>query len=239
MTGGVELSVVVPAYNEEARLTPTLRRIVDYLDRRGARYEVLVVDDGSTDRTVAVARELAAGHPAIEVLELGMNRGKGAAVRQGMLSAIGRLVLFSDADLATPIEELERLRAEIDAGHDIAIASRAMAQSDIRARQHPLRELMGRGFNVLVRAIALGGFRDTQCGFKLFTREAAHDLFARATVEGFAFDVEVLLLARDRYRIAEVPVTWSHVEESKLSPGSDAARMFWDLVRIRTRLGRG
>jgi glycosyltransferase involved in cell wall biosynthesis len=229
---GPELSIVVPAFNEAARLGPTLDGIAAWCAEHRPGAEVIVADDGSTDATVAIAR--AAG-PAIRVLELGVNRGKGAAVRAGMLAATGRRVLFSDADLATPIEELPKLEAALAAGADIAIASRALPGSDIRTRQHPLREMMGRGFNVMVRALVLGGIKDTQCGFKLFTRAAAHDLFGQATVDGFAFDVEVLWLARNRYRVAEVPVVWHHVEESKVSPGTDAARMFADIVRLRLR----
>ncbi len=230
-----QLSVVVPAYNEEPRLGPSLVRIVDYCESAAADYEIIVVDDGSDDDTVAVAEAVAGESPRVRVIELGRNRGKGAAVRAGMLAATGDRILFSDADLATPIEEVAGLDAELDHGYDIAIASRAVSGSDIRVRQHPMRELMGRAFNVFVRAIVLGGIKDTQCGFKLFTRAAAHDLFARATVDGFAFDVELLLLARGRYRIAEVPVTWRHVEESKVSPGTDAALMFVDLIRLRWR----
>jgi dolichyl-phosphate beta-glucosyltransferase len=152
-----------------------------------------------------------------------------------MLAATGARVLFSDADLATPIDELAKLESHLDGGADIAIASRALPDSDIRVRQHAARELMGRTFNVLVRSLLLGGIRDTQCGFKLFTREAAQELFGRSTVDGFAFDVEILFLARSRFRVAEVPVIWRHVEESKVSPGTDAARMFLDLVRLRLR----
>jgi dolichyl-phosphate beta-glucosyltransferase len=226
------LSVVIPAFNEESRLGPTLERVRAHLAARGGELEIIVVDDGSTDGTAAVAR--AAGAPG-RVIELGRNRGKGAAVRAGMLAATGARILFSDADLATPIDELAKLEGHLDAGYDIAIASRALAQSDIRVRQHPIRELMGRTFNVVVRSLLLGGIRDTQCGFKLFTAAAAHDLFGRATLDGFAFDVEILHLARNRYRIAEVPVVWRHVEESKVSPGTDAARMFLDLVRLRLR----
>jgi dolichyl-phosphate beta-glucosyltransferase len=228
-----EISVVIPAYNETARLEPTLVRIADYLDAHYPAFEILVVDDGSSDDTPALARRVAAERAGIAVLELGHNRGKGAAVRAGMLAARGGRVLFSDADLATPIEELAKLEAALDGGADIAIASRALPASDIRTRQHPVRELMGRTFNLLVRATGVGAFRDTQCGFKLFSRAAAHDLFARATVDGFAFDVEILLLAQGRYRVAEVPVTWRHIDESKVSPGVDAARMAWDLVRLR------
>jgi dolichyl-phosphate beta-glucosyltransferase len=239
MSEETQLSVVVPAYNEEARLGQSLARIVDYCESAAPDYEVIVVDDGSDDQTVAIAEAVAVEAPRVRVIELGRNRGKGAAVRAGMLAARGERILFSDADLATPIEEVALLDAELARGYDIAIASRAVSGADIRVRQHPMRELMGRAFNVFVRAIVIGGIKDTQCGFKLFTRAAAHDLFARATVDGFAFDVELLLLARSRYRVAEVPVTWRHVEESKVSPGADAALMFVDLVRLRWRHRRG
>ena len=235
MAKATQLSVVIPAFNEEDRLGPSLARIVEYCDSAVGDYEVIVVDDGSADQTISVAEAIAAEAPQVRVIELGKNRGKGAAVRAGVLAAAGERILFSDADLATPIEEVARLDAELARGYDIAIASRAVAGANISVRQHPMRELMGRAFNVFVRAIVLGGIKDTQCGFKLFTRAAARDLFARATVDGFAFDVELLLLARGRYRIAEVPVTWRHVEESKVSPGADAALMFVDLVRLRWR----
>jgi dolichyl-phosphate beta-glucosyltransferase len=229
------LSVVIPAYNEEARLGPTVERVVAYLEARGVPWEIVIADDGSKDRTRQVAVEASSGSPRVRVLALTPNRGKGAAVRAGMTAARGDRILFSDADLATPIEELDKLMAQLDGGADIAIASRALPGADIGVRQHPLREMMGRTFNVLVRTLVMGGIRDTQCGFKLFTRAAAHDLFGRATVDGFAFDVEVLWLARGRYRVEEVPVVWRHVEESKVSPGVDAARMFADLVRLRWR----
>jgi dolichyl-phosphate beta-glucosyltransferase len=224
------LSVVIPAYNEEARLGPTVERVRGFLATRKSDTELLVVDDGSKDRTVEVARAAGA-----RVIEQPKNLGKGAAVRTGMLAATGARILFSDADLATPIEELAALEHELDNGFDIAIASRAVAGSDIQVRQHWMRESMGRGFNLIVRALLLGGIKDTQCGFKLFTAAAAKDLFGRATIDGFAFDVEILWLARSRYRIAEVPVVWRHVEESKVSPGSDAARMFRDIIKLRLR----
>ncbi len=230
------LSVVIPAFNEEARIGPTLRRVIEYCDSAYPdAYEILVVDDGSTDATVTVARSEGEACAGLRLLEQGENRGKGAAVRAGMLAAKGARVLFSDADLATPIEEIAKLEARLDDGYDIAIASRALAGADIRVRQHPMRELMGRSFNALVRMLLMSGIRDTQCGFKLFRRAAAVDLFGRSTVDGFAFDVEVLMLARGTYRVAEVPVVWRHIEESKVSPGSDAARMFADLVRLRLR----
>jgi len=228
------LSVVIPAYNEHARLEPTLRRVIEYLESTEPSCEIVVVDDGSTDDTAAIAHTVAQDWPRLRVIELPANRGKGGAVRAGMLAARGEQVLFSDADLATPIEELAKLRAALAAGADIAIASRAVAGADIRVRQHKLRELSGRTFNLLVRILGAGAFKDTQCGFKLFSRAAAHDLFARATLDGFAFDVEVLLLARDQYRIVEVPVVWLHVEESKVSTLA-GAKAFLDLLRLRLR----
>jgi dolichyl-phosphate beta-glucosyltransferase len=222
------LSVVIPAYNEQDRLGQTLARITTWLRDRGGAWEVIVADDGSRDRTREIAAEA-----GVRVVALPKNRGKGAAVRAGMLAATGDRVLFSDADLATPIEELDKLWGELDRGADIAIASRALDGAQIETRQHPLREMMGRTFNGIVRLLVLGGIKDTQCGFKLFTRAAAQDLFGRATVDGFAFDVEILWLARGRYRIAEVPVVWRHVEESKVSPGTDAMKMFVDVVKLR------
>ena len=229
------LSVVIPAYNEEARVGPTIERIREHLAARGGDWELIVVDDGSRDRTSEVAAAAGGGDPRVRVITRPVNRGKGAAVRAGVLAATRARVLFSDADLATPIEELAKLEARLDAGADVAIASRALPESDIRTRQHPARELMGRTFNLIVRALLLGGIRDTQCGFKLFTRAAAHELFGRATVDGFAFDVEILWLARGAWRVDEVPVAWQHVEESKVHPGTDAARMFADILRLRLR----
>ena len=229
------ISIVVPAYNEEARLGPTVETIIAYLDGRKLDWQLIVSDDGSTDRTIAVAEAAAAGNPRVRVISLGQNRGKGAAVRAGMLAARAQRVLFSDADLATPIEELAKLEAALAAGADVAIGSRAIAGADIRVRQHPARELMGRTFNALVRTLVMGGIKDTQCGFKLFTAAACTDLFAQTTIDGFAFDVEVLWLARNRYRIAEVPVVWRHVGDSKVSPGIDAARMLADIIKLRLR----
>lgn len=235
MSSRAKLAVVIPAYNEAARLGPTVARIREYLGGRGDDWQVIVSDDGSTDATIAVAEDAAGGDPRVRVISLGQNRGKGAAVRAGMLAARADRVLFSDADLATPIEELAKLEAALDTGADIAIGSRAVAGADIRVRQHPARELMGRTFNAMVRTLVMGGVKDTQCGFKLFTAEAARDLFGRATIDGFAFDVEVLWLARGRYRVAEVPIVWRHVEQSKVSPGVDAARMLADILRLRWR----
>lgn len=229
------LSVVIPAYNEEARVGGTLARMTAWLDGRGEDYEILVVDDGSRDTTARVVEEAARRQPRVRLLSLPANRGKGAAVRTGVLASRGGEVLFSDADLATPIEELAKLRAELARGHDIAIGSRALPGADIRVRQHRVRELMGKTFNVIVRSLVGGAIRDTQCGFKLFRGDVARELFAASRVDGFAFDVEILLLARPRYKVAEVPVVWRHVEESRVSPGIDAAHMFVDVLRLKLR----
>ncbi len=232
----VELSVVVPAYNEESRITVTLIRTLDYLRTHQPSFEVIVVDDGSRDETVSVVEDLARTEPLLRAMRLPENRGKGAAVRTGVLASKGRYVLFMDADLATPIEEVDKLLRHARGGADVVIGSRGLAASDIRQRQPLPRELMGRTFNVIVRTLLLGGFRDTQCGFKLFTRAAADDLFSRQTLDGFAFDVEVLLLAKERgYDVREVPVVWYHAPNSKVSPVTDAARMFGDLLRLRAR----
>jgi glycosyltransferase involved in cell wall biosynthesis len=226
------LSVVVPAYNEAARIGGTLRAIRLYLDGRGeSDAEVLVVDDGSRDGTAAVVAD---ADPRAVVLGGGANRGKGHAVKTGVLASRGARVLFSDADLSTPIEELAKLEAALAAGAAVAIGSRGLPASDIRVRQSLPREMMGRGFNVLVRALVLGGFMDTQCGFKLLEGETARGLFREVRLDGFAFDVELLWLARRRgVRVAEVPVTWRHADRSKVSPVVDAAKMFRDIVRIR------
>lgn len=230
------LSVVVPAFNESARIGLTLRRILDYLAVHWPDGELLVVDDGSRDDTAALVSDLARAEPRLRLVELDRNRGKGAAVRRGMLEATGEWRLFSDADLSTPIEEVEKLLFHARAGADVVIGSRGLVESEIRTRQPLPRELMGRTFNLIVRQLLLGGFKDTQCGFKLFRGTVAEELFGAQTVEGFAFDVEVLLLAKERgLRIAEVPVVWYHAPHSKVSPVVDASRMLRDLVELRAR----
>jgi len=233
---GPELSVVIPAYDEQARIVVTLVRTLEYLALRHPSSEVIVVDDGSRDETASVVEELARTESRLRLIRLGANRGKGAAVRTGVLASHGARVLFMDADLATPLEELDKLLVYARQGCDVVIGSRGLSESDIRERQPIARELMGRTFNVIVRSLLLGGYRDTQCGFKLFTRAAAQDLFGSQTLDGFAFDVEVLLLAKERgYRMREVAVVWYHAPNSKVSPVTDASRMFVDLLRMRLR----
>jgi len=226
------LSVVVPAYNEAARIQPTLDRIFNHLRRRGRPFEVLVVDDGSTDGTAERVDERA--EPELRVIRSPRNEGKGAAVRRGVIASRGGLVLLTDADLSTPIEALERLEALLSEGAALVCGSRGLAASNIVEHQPFYRERMGKTFNRLVRLLGLTSFRDTQCGFKLFRGEAARDIFSRSRLNGFAFDVEVLYLARRLgYRALEVPVDWRHVPESRVHPLKDSARMLRDVIRLR------
>jgi len=222
------LSVVIPAYNEENRLGPTLETIKGYLAERDYTSEVLVVDNGSRDRTSEVARD-----GGVEVMEE-RRRGKGAAVRTGMLAARGEYVLFSDADLSTPIEEVEKLLAELRAGADVAIASRGLPESNLVKRQPWYRELVGRAGNLLVRMVAVRGIADTQCGFKLFPREIARRIFPAQRLTGAAFDVELLFIVQHAgWKIAEVPVTWIDSPDTRFSRVRDSLDALKDLVRIR------
>lgn len=234
MTSEVDLSVVIPALDEERRLPSTLRKIREHLDALPLSFEIVVVDDGSTDRTVEAARAASA-----RIVSNRENRGKGYSVRRGMLEARGRLRLMTDADLSTPIEDLRSLRAAIDEGADIAIGSRAIRASQVQVRQPILREAAGRLFNLFVRALLLPDIRDTQCGFKLFTAKAARTAFEAATHDGFAFDVEVLVAARAQgLRIAEVGVTWRNDAATRVGLRS-GMRAFADLAAIRLRAWRG
>lgn len=232
----IALSVIVPAYNEAFRILPTLQSICAILDHRAQPYEVLVVDDGSIDKTVAAVEAFRRGHPNIRVIELPCHVGKGGAVRAGMLEAKGFRRLIADADGATPFQELTRLETELDRGADLAIGSRYLASRDPRfqviARWH--RTVLGNLFNALVRRLGIEGITDTQCGFKLLTGAAAKDLFSVMRVDGFGFDLELLYLSQRRgYRIAEVPIHWCDQPGSKVSLVRDGIRMLGDLLRIR------
>ena len=223
-----DLSVVIPAFNEAGRLPRTLERVSAFLRERSRSYEVLVADDGSTDGTAQKARDAGA-----TVLRDDRNRGKGHAVRRGMLAARGQRRLMTDADLSTPIEELPGFLARMDEGFDVVIGSRALPGSTIEVHQPWYRENMGRVYNLFVRALALPGLHDTQCGFKLWSARAAREAFSAARLDGFSFDVEALYLARKRgYRIAELPVTWRNDAASRVGLGG-GARAFPDLFRIR------
>ena len=232
------LSVVIPAYNEESRLPSTLARVSEYLASRHDPYEVIVVVNGSTDRTADVAKAAAERDPNLRLV-LTPLRGKGRAVKIGVGEALGERVLFCDADLSTPIEEAVGLADRLSDEFGVVIATREGSGSH-RVGEPYVRHLMGRGFNLLVRALAVPGIQDTQCGFKAFTRAAAHDIFPRQTLPGFGFDVEILYIARKRgYRILEVPVTWVYRSSSRVEPVRDTFRMFTDLLRVRLNNLRG
>lgn len=230
----MRLSVVIPAYNEAGRLPSTLVEIVRYLSEhpRWLPAEIVVVDDGSSDATAAVVGTTATQKGiTIECLVHGRNRGKGAAVRTGFTAARGDAILLCDADLATPIEELDQLGRHLTDG--VAIGSRAIDRSRIEKPQPRYRDLMGRAFNLAVRTLAIGGIRDTQCGFKLFDGDLGRRIAAVQRIDGFAFDVEILVQARAWGRdLREVPVRWRHIEESRVQPITHSADMFLDLVRI-------
>jgi len=232
-----ELSVVIPAYNEEKRLGRGLERLRQYFEQEcvlPGGVEILVVDDGSTDGTVRVAQEWAARIPYIRLLSNGQNRGKGYSVRHGMLEARGRVALFTDADLSSPIEESKKLLAAIQTGNDVAIGSRAMDRSLIFVHQSRLREIAGIIFNAFVRLFTGLRLQDTQCGFKAFARERSRIIFEQQRVERFGFDPEILFLAkRHGLRTAEVPVRWAHDEATKVHVFSDSLLMFTDLIAIR------
>ncbi len=227
---------MVPAYNEADRLPRTLLRLDEYYRSQPYAWEVTVVSDGSSDATERVVEEFAASHPGFSLLAYSPNRGKGHAVRVGMLRATGERVLFCDADLATPQEETEKLMAHLDAGADVAIGSRPLAESRLEVRQPWYRELLGRLFNQAVQLLAVRGIDDTQCGFKLFTREAAQATFRRCALDGFSFDLAAIMVARDLgLRIDEVPVRWRHQEGSKVVLLRDGPRMLKDLVGLRLK----
>ncbi|MEM7048248.1 MAG: dolichyl-phosphate beta-glucosyltransferase [Acidobacteriota bacterium] len=229
----LSLSVVIPAFNEAERLGPTLERIASYLEEGSGSWEILVVDDGSRDATVAVAEAAGDG---VRVLRQPENRGKGAALRRGVGESRGDRVLLCDADLSTPIEDLARLIPAVDAGAALAMGSRAVSGSRIEQRQPLYRELMGKTFNGLIRLFGVRGFRDTQCGFKLLDGAVARQLFEQLKTDGFAFDVELVWLAlRAGHEVVEVGVRWSNSADSRVHPILDSSRMLRDILRMRWR----
>jgi dolichyl-phosphate beta-glucosyltransferase len=231
---GSGLSIVVPAHNEARRLPRTLPRMIEYAKSLDESVEILVVDDGSTDDTAGIAASIGKAQGVVTVLRSDRNRGKGAAVRRGMLAARLGHVLFTDVDLSTPIEEAAKLRAALTGGADVAIGSRRVVGSDVQVHQPWLRELAGRTFSGLVSLLLLPGVRDSQCGFKAFRRSAARALFDRQRLEGFGFDAEVLWLARQLgYRVAEVPIVWRDDRRSNVRLIRDSGGMLLDLGRIR------
>jgi dolichyl-phosphate beta-glucosyltransferase len=232
-------SVIIPAYNEAARLPSYLKETLAYFEGRDESYEVIVVDDGSEDGTADRVREVAAGRPGVTVHALGRNRGKGHAVRAGMARAAGRLRLMADADGATPIAEVARLEAVIAAGADIAVGSRVLRDRSVTRQVRLHRKLSGHVFNFLVRRLGIASVVDTQCGFKLFRAAAAEAIFPHVTTDGFGFDVELLMLAERRsFRIAEVPINWADQPGSKVGVLREGPRMVYEVLAARRRLGR-
>ncbi len=230
-------SVVIPAYNEAARLPRYLREVVGYFDGRDESYEVLVVDDGSGDGTSDRVREMDRVHPAVVLITSPDNHGKGRAVRVGMQIARGALRLMVDADGATPIGEVKRLEAAIQGGADVAVGSRARPDPSVVRQTRLHRRLAGRAFNLIARGLGVGDVADTQCGFKLFRGRVADDLFGALRTEGFGFDVELLLLARQRgYRIAEVAVNWADQPGSKVGVMRHGPGMLLEILAARWHL---
>jgi dolichyl-phosphate beta-glucosyltransferase len=229
------LTIIIPAYNEESRLGSTLEKVYDYLALQAYECEVIVVNDGSADKTKEVAMQSTLySQGKLKILDNGRNRGKGFSVKNGILVSSGDYVLFSDADLSTPIEECEKLFSVVRSGFDIAIGSRSISGADVRVHQPFYRELMGRVFNFLVQTFAFRGFVDTQCGFKLFRASVAKDLAAVLTIHGFGFDVEMLYMALKRsYKVKEVPVIWINSPTSKVNPLIDASKMIFEVMSIK------
>lgn len=228
------LSVVVPAYNEEARLPRSLDGLHAYYSAQPYDYDVCVVSDGSQDRTGEIVRDFAKDHPEFRLIEYFPNRGKGYAVRTGIEAATGDVILFCDADLATPQEETEKLLSHIRDGADVAIGSRPLRESKLERHQPWYREYFGRTANLAIQLLAVRGIHDTQCGFKMFTRQAAHEIFARCSLDEFGFDFESLMIAQDLgYRIDEVPIRWLDQPGSKVVLMRDGPRALRDLLKIR------
>lgn len=234
------MSIVIPAYNEEKRIAGSLSDTCAYMTGFGMEYEIIVVDDGSSDGTGRIVDRIAKDAPSVRLVRYEKNRGKGHALRTGVLVTKGDFVLVMDADLSTPMEELRKLMPCVsDGGFDIAIGSRALALSDIIKKQPWWRRGMGKTFNKIVKILVIGGFSDTQCGFKLFKGDVARSLFREAKIDRFAYDVEILALAgRNGYGIKEVPIRWINSPESRVDPVKDSLQMLADLVRIRIAVGK-
>ena len=227
-------SLVIPAYNESSRIRPTLDKVLHYIAEKNWTAEVVIVDDGSGDDTAAIVREYARSHPLVRLVQNPGNRGKGYSVRNGMMHAGGDICLFSDADLSSPISEAEKLFAAIAGGADIAIGSRWL-RAELQTERQPLyRQLFGRIFNFLLRLVLGLHFKDTQCGFKAFKREARQRIFPLQRIERWGFDPEILFLGRRMgFKTIEVPVKWAHSEGTRLHPFRDGFRMFVDVMQIR------
>lgn len=234
METSCDISIVIPAYNEESRLSPTLDRVLNFVRQRAWDAEVIVVDDGSRDRTTDIVRDYAQSDGIVRLIQNPGNRGKGYSVRSGVLNARGKIVLFSDADLSSPIEEAPKLLEALENGADIAIGSRWMRSELQTKRQSLARQVLGRVFNLLLRVVLRLDFKDTQCGFKAFRRHAAKEVFQLQRIERWGFDPEILFLARRAgFKTVEVPVRWGHDNGTRINPVADGSRMVADMLRIR------
>jgi len=228
------LSIIIPAYNEEKRIPLTLKKISEFLKTKDFLYEIIIIDDGSQDATSKIVEEFSKDkYNELRLIRLDKNYGKGFAVRKGILVSRGEYILFTDADLSTPIEELDKLLFFIKNGYDIVIGSRGLKQSQLIRRQVWYREKMGKIFNLLVRILILKGIKDTQCGFKIFKTEVAKKIFLKTKINRFAFDVEVLFIAKKfNYKIKEVAITWKNRYASKVHIIKDSIIMLMDILRI-------
>ncbi|HWR35745.1 MAG TPA: dolichyl-phosphate beta-glucosyltransferase [Clostridia bacterium] len=227
-------SIVIPAYNESERISATLDKVLAYVAAERWCAEIIVVNDGSRDNTSEIVQHYAASHPQVRLLENPGNRGKGYSVRNGMLNAEGNILLFSDADLSSPIQESSKLFTALHNGADVAIGSRWLQAELQTQRQSFFRQLIGRVFNLLLRMILGLKYKDTQCGFKAFTRQSAEKIFTRQHIERWGFDPELLFLAdKFRLRVAEVPVEWAHDERSKINPVVDGFKMGMEMLKVR------
>jgi len=226
-----DVSIIIPAYKEEERLGSTLQKINNYFQSKNLTYEIIVVDDGSNDKT----SDIATAYPNVKALIQPVNMGKGAAVRRGMLQSTGSFRLFTDADLSTPIHEFDKLYDAYQNGNEVVIGSRAVDSSMIKVHQPFYRELMGKTFNKIVQFLVVKGISDTQCGFKGMSSNAAMNIFSKCKIDGFGFDVEMLYLSdKLKYKIKEIPVEWYNDDRSKVDPIKDSIKMFLEILKIRS-----
>jgi dolichyl-phosphate beta-glucosyltransferase len=232
---GVYLSIVIPAYNEEKRIRRTLENTMEFLKGKEYSYEIMVVDDGSTDGTRREVLEIGGGNKNVKVIGGGVNHGKGYAVAKGAQESSGEYVYFTDADMSTPIEEVDRFLEEmLSSGSDIVIGSRAVKNAKILQYQPLYRQLLGKLFCAFVRLSCGIKYIDTQCGAKLFRRKVVSEVFGELKINRFAFDVEILFLAnRKGFKVSEMPVTWSHSNDSKVRVFTDGFKMFLDVIKLR------